>query len=96
MIGRDSHGPRNDPTCKLRNNPLHVCHDKFGQVWDRENVGPRPGTRCASAVGIDQATDQLQAELDDDKSVLMRQLGALLASTMDDPDDDDECGMVLG
>lgn len=92
----------NDPTCKLQNNPRHTCTDKFGQVWDRPGSGPRPGTRCSSAIAIDQAVATLQAELRSpqfaeafampiDKSARMNMLGELLASTMDPEDDNDDC-----
>lgn len=90
----------NDPTCKLRNNPAHTCHDKFGQRWDRGDVGPREGTRCAVAIEVERAAAQLQAELESDamRDVLhadrqdrMEALGDLFASVMPDPDDEDRC-----
>lgn len=77
MRGRDSQGPRNDPSCPRYAVANHVCADKFSQTWDRENVGPRAGTHCALVdLGV--------------KRKAMAALGALLASTME-ADDEDRC-----
>lgn len=80
MIGRDGQGPRNDPSCPRYADANHVCADKFGQAWDRENVGPRAGTHCAVV--------DLHALA---KAANVQALGDLLASTMNDPDDEDRC-----
>lgn len=81
----------NDPACKMRNNPRHVCADKFGQQWDRPGVGPRPGTHCHMVGVVADAVANLQAEFDDPKSATMQALGDLLASTMPEADDNDDC-----
>lgn len=36
----------NAPDCRAKDRPGHLCTDKYGDLWDRPGVGPRPGTTC--------------------------------------------------
>lgn len=81
----------NDPTCPASDNERHVCADKFGQAWDRPGIGPRPGTRCETAIAIEQQVDAARDILHAEREERMAALGDLFASTMPDPDDEDRC-----
>lgn len=100
----------NDPTCYYRDEPRHVCRDKFGERWDRGHVGPRAGTRCDDGLYYDMnvarvesdalATEEAHADafrehLADERAQAMAELGDLMASVMTDPDDEDRCEVGL-
>jgi hypothetical protein len=97
----------NDPLCPQRDDARHVCADKFGDVWDRPVSGPRSGSHCfladrarvlLPAHGTDERAEMgcfCRACLGTagawPREKRMAALGALLASTMPDPDDEDLC-----
>lgn len=52
--------PVNDPSCRAANRPGHICFDKFGDTFDRANVGPRAGATCFFEA-VSQLADQAHA-----------------------------------